>query len=211
MLPSKGIEQPLSMEKQKLLEHLAAQGFTSNICNAFKKVPREDFIPEQFKSYTYKDTALPLNEENATISQPTTIAFMLSLLELPRKKKQKILEIGSGSGYVLALLAEVTNSNIYGIEINKNLATRASSILANYKNIHIINKNGVHGLPEKAPFDRILLSAAAESVPEHLIPQLKENGILVAPVNTSIIQLKKHKKSIEMHEFPGFIFVSLQK
>ncbi len=198
------------MEKQKLLERLASQGFASYILNAFKKVPRENFIPEQYKRCAYDDIALPLNEENATISQPTTIAFMLSLLELHNKRKQKILEIGSGQGYVLALLAEITNGEIYGIEINKNLTERARSMLVRYKNIYVFNKNGFHGLPEKAPFDRILISAAAKTIPKHLMPQLKENGLLVTPVDRSIIQLKKHKKSIEAHEFRGFVFVSLQ-
>src|SRR3989344_3364583 len=102
------------MNKAQLLKSLKAQGFPEKILDAFGEIHREDFVPENLKEYAYYDEALPL-ESSATISQPYTIAFMLNLLEL--KKGQKILEIGSGCGYVLALLNEITKGKIYGIEI----------------------------------------------------------------------------------------------
>ncbi len=195
------------MNKKQLISSLKSQGFHNKIISAFKKTPREKFIPKKLKPFAYEDTALPISHE-ATISQPYTIAFMLSLLEL--KKHQKVLEIGSGSGYVLALINKITKGETYGIEIIKSLAIKSSKILKNNKKIIIINKNGKNGLKEKAPFDRILISASAESTPIHLVNQLKENGIIVASVKNSIVKIKKEKNKITEQEFQGFVFVPLK-
>lgn len=195
------------MDKPQLLASLKAHGFSQQILNAFKKVPREDFIPANLQQYAYEDNALLL-EKGATISQPYTIAFMLNLLEL--KPKQKILEIGSGCGYVLALLSEITDGKTYGIEIISSLVEKSKNYLSKYKNIQVFAKDGSQGLKEKAPFDRILISAAAAKIPEHLYPQLKDNGILVTPVLNSIVQIKKEKGKIKIKEFSGFVFVPLQ-
>lgn len=198
------------MEKSELIENLRKQYFSEKILKAFEKVPREKFVQEQLKQFSYEDIALPL-EEDATISQPYTIAFMLNLMEL--KKGQKILEIGSGSGYVLALLSEITNGEIYGVEIIKSLTEKSKQILneSGYKKIKIYNKNGYEGLKEKSPFDRILISATSDKIPEHLISQLKNNGIIVAPVGNSILQIKKENEKIKIKKFEGFIFVPLKK
>ena len=194
------------MNKEHLLSQLKSEGFSQGIIKALAKVPREDFVPENLREYAYSDEALPL-EKGATISQPYTIAFMLNLLEL--KPKQKILEIGSGCGYVLALLSEITDGKIYGVEIIKSLAEKSKQYLKNYKNITVLSKDGFRGLKEKAPFDRILISAAADKLPEHLYSQLTEKGILLAPVNNSIFQIKKENGKIKIKEFPGFVFVPL--
>lgn len=199
------------MDKQQLLESLRAHGFSDKIAEAFEKVNREDFVFQEYKDFAYEDIALPL-EEGATISQPYTIAFMLNLLELSENKNQKILEIGSGSGYVLALVSKIIKKGkIYGIEIIKSLAEKSKELLKKDKNIIIINKDGSNGLPEKAPFDRILISAAADKIPEHLYSQLKNNGVLVTPVRDSIYQIKKHNNEISIKEFPGFVFVPLRQ
>lgn len=194
------------MDKTQLLALLKSQGFSKEILEAFAKVPRENFIPENLKEYAYYDEALPL-EKGATISQPYTIAFMLNLLEL--KKGQKVLEIGSGCGYVLALLSEITHGEVYGVEIIESLAKASQELLKTWQNIKVINKNGFTGLKEKAPFDRILVSAAADNLPEHLYEQLSNNGILVLPVQNSICQIKKVRGKIKVREFPGFVFVPL--
>ncbi len=197
------------MGKTELIESLKSQGFPKQIIEAFKKVKREKFISENIKSLAYEDIALPL-EKGATISQPYTIAFMLALLEL--KENQKILEIGSGSGYVLALISKIIKKGkIYGIEIIENLAKRSKEILKKDKKITIINISGSNGLPEKSPFDRMLISAASNEIPSHLYSQLKDNGILVTPVKNSIFKIKKEKGKIKMHEFSGFVFVPLVK
>ncbi len=201
------------MNKTQLITGLKNYGFSEEILRAFEKVPRENFVPESLKEYAYYDDALPL-EEGATISQPYTIAFMLNLLELKKEskegEKQRILEIGSGSGYVLALLSEITKGEIYGLEIIESLAEKSKKILKKYKNITVYNKDGSKGLPEKAPLDRILISAAADEIPKHLFFQLEDKGILVAPVGNSIFQIKKEKGKIRIKEFPGFVFVPLR-
>ena len=196
------------MDKISLIAHLRSQEFPTKIIRAFKKIPREEFIPKEYKLQAYLDIPLPIGN-NVTISQPFTIAFMLNLLEL--KNNQKILEIGSGSGYVLALLAEITKGKIYGVEIIKELAIKSRQILkkSNYKNIKVINKSGKLGLSEFAPYDRILISASANEIPYYLTEQLKENGIIVSSVRNSIIKIKKQKEKITTEEFPGFVFVPL--
>ena len=194
------------MNKKELLTTLKDQGFSKNIINTFEKIKREQFIPEAFKPLAYNNEALPL-ERGATISQPYTIAFMLALLEL--KPSHKILEIGSGSGYVLALLNELTKGDIYGIEIIHSLYISSKQTLSKHKNIKIINKNGSKGLIENAPFDRILISASSDKVPSHLYKQLKDEGIIVAPVKNSIFQIRKHNSKLSIKEFPGFVFVPL--
>ena len=194
------------MNKLQLIQSLKSQGFSEQIIKAFNKVQREKFIPENSKIYAYEDTALSIGK-GQTISQPYTIAFMLSLLEL--QDKQKIMEIGSGSGYVLALLNTISkNSKIYGVERIKELVERSKSILKNKKNIKIIKANKELGIPNEK-FDRILVSAAADKIPDKLIEQLKVNGIIVIPVRNSIIQIKKTIEGLIKKEFHGFVFVPL--
>lgn len=195
------------MNKQQLLDQLKQEGFSKQILNAFSNIKRENFIPQHLKQYAYENQPIPIGQ-GATISQPYTIAFMLNLLEL--KDNIKILEIGSGCGYVLALINHITpNSEIYGIEIIKELVDKSQQTLSNNKNIQILHKNGNKGHPSKAPFDRILISASAKEIPTQLYEQLKDNGILVTPVQNSIYQFKKINNKIQTKEFPGFVFVPL--
>jgi len=198
------------MQKEELI-HSLREKFPEKIVSAFQKVKRENFLPDHLKSYAYEDMALPL-EEGSTISQPKTISFMLELLEL--KQNQKILEIGSGSGYVLALLSEIIkNGKIYGMEIKKTLAINSKKLLEEDSNIEIFNRSGFDGLPEFAPFDRILISASCKDmrVPYNLTEQLKDKGILVAPVRESVFQIKKQNGKLKEKEFKGFAFVPLRE
>lgn len=196
------------MNKKQLLESLKSKRFPEKIVDSFRKIKREEFVPKHLKNLAYEDTALSL-EEGATISQPYTIAFMLNLLEL--RGGQKILEIGSGSGYVLALISKIIKKGeIYGVEIIKSLAVKSQNLLIRDKKINIINKDGSNGLPEAAPFDRILISASSNNIPYYLIDQLKYEGIIVAPVKNSIFQIKKHSDKITTKNYEGFVFVPLQ-
>ncbi|MBU2104840.1 MAG: protein-L-isoaspartate O-methyltransferase [Nanoarchaeota archaeon] len=199
------------MNKKELMNSLKQKGFSEKIIGAFERVSREKFVPEKLKPRSYEDTALPIGE-GQTISQPYTIAMMLSLLEL--RKNQKVLEIGSGCGYVLALLSELVGetSSVFGIEIIKELAKRSRNNLRNYKNIKVYNKNGAEGLESEKPLDRILISAALDKIPEKLTEQLKDKGILVAPLGNSYIQSlvkfqKINNKLILKEQIPGFVFV----
>jgi len=188
-------------------------GFSKKIINAFSDVKREDFVPEEFEGQTYEDTALPIGQ-GQTISQPYTIAVMLSELDL--KPGQKILEVGSGSGYVLALISKIVGEKgrVFGLEVVKDLAkkSRESLRLDDYKNVEVHARNGFNGFPEKAPFDRILISAAVREIPKPLLEQLKDNGILVAPIgprfqqDIMVIQ-KQGKEFTTKSKIPGFIFV----
>jgi len=197
------------MNKSMLLATLKNKGIPDEIIAAFEKVKRENFIHERYIAYAYEDLPIPLSE-GSSLPQPSAVAFMLSLLE--PKQNQKILEIGSGSGYVLSLLSEIIkNGKIIGLEINQNLAIKSRRALENNSNVEIINRSGSFGLQEQAPFDRIILSASCkdEYIPTRLLDQLKEQGILVAPVKQSLIRYKKINGQIEKEEFPGFAFVNL--
>ena len=131
---------------------------------------------------------------------------MLDLLEL--KENIKILEVGSGSGYVLALINQISkNSKIYSIERIKELVEKSRKILDD--DIVVVCGDGSKGLKKHAPFDRILVSASAEEIPSKLIEQLKIKGVLVCPVQNSIFQIKKTKEGVVKKEFPGFVFVPL--
>lgn len=195
--------------KSQLLDSLEQQGFSNKIVSAFEKVKREKFIPKDQRPHAYEDHALSLSTKyRSTISQPYTIAFMLKLLELT--DNQKILEIGSGSGYVLALINKISKkSKIYGVERIEELVEKSSKVLKHKRNITVICGDGSKGLEKYAPYDRILISASAEKVPTHLYSQLKDNGIIVCPVRGPIVQIKRKGLKLEKKEFGSFIFVPL--
>jgi len=198
------------MNKNELLASLKKAGFSEKILSAFAKVKREDFLSDELKYLAYEDNALPIGY-NQTISQPYTIAIMLSLLQL--KKGQKVLEIGSGSGYVLALLSEIVGSigQVFGIEIIKNIADKSKKALRQYRNVRVYNIDGRQGLKDHAPFDRILISAAVETPQKEILNQLNKDGILVAPVGNfeqSIVAFRRHGDIfVKIKEVPGFVFV----
>ena len=197
------------MNKSQLLQSLKQKGFSDKILNAFSKVPRENFIPKELKNQAYEDTALPIGK-GQTISQPYTIATMLQMLDL--KPGEKALEIGSGCGYVLPLISEITKSKVYGIEIIKELAEKSRQNLKDYKNIKIYNKNGASGLEEYAPYNKIIISAAIKDIPKIILNQLKDNGSIVAPVGSDYGQdlvaiQRKNNSFIEKQRIPGFVFV----
>lgn len=195
------------MNKKYLINELKQEGFSERIIDAFQKVNRQDFIPKEFREFAYKNEPISIGF-GQTISQPYTIAFMLNLLSL--KDGLKILEIGSGSGYVLALLDEIVkDSKLYGIERIKELAERSKKIFKDKKNIEIIHGDGSKGLKKYALYDRIIISAAAENIPQNLMAQLRFGGIMVLPVNSSIISIEKKYRNNKITEYPGFSFVPL--
>lgn len=197
--------------KEQLIESLRKKDIPEYIISAFEKVPREKFVPEHLQLYSYDDLALPI-ESGSTISQPSTVAFILSLLE--PKQHQKILEIGSGSGYLLALISEIIkDGKIYGLELNKRLAVKSRQILEKDSNIEIFHKSGHSGLPTESPFDRIVISASSPNLDflYLLTEQLDDPGIIVAPVGSSIFQIKKQSGIITKKEFQGFSFVPMRE
>ncbi len=207
----------LQEQNKRLVEMLRKAGYikTESVEKAFLSAPRHLFVPEHLLKYAYNDEPLPIGY-GQTISQPSTVAIMTELLQA--EAGNKVLEIGSGSGWQAAILARIVGEEgkVYTVEINRELAEFAKKNLAKLgiRNVEIICKNGSLGLPEKAPFDRIIVTAACPSV-EHLLGQLKVNGRLVAPVGDEHVQkmvvYEKRKNKIEKLEYPGyFVFVPLR-
>ena len=199
-------------KKHELLRGLAERGIQPRILEAFAEIDREDFIPAELEKMAYDDIPLPIGK-GQTISQPYTIAVMLSLLEL--KKGQKVLEIGSGSGYVLALISQIIGEKgrVFGMEVIPELVKKSRKALTGYRNVRVYNKNGVQGLKEKAPFDRIIISAAVNEIPQELLHQLKpKGGILVAPKGSrfeqELVVIERKDNVFEIKKrVPGFLFV----
>lgn len=158
----------------------------ARILTAFQVVPREAFVPPELGARAYEDTALPIGL-GQTISQPSMIALMLA--ELACGPRHRVLEVGSGSGYVLALLAQLAGE-VFGIERHAELAARARHTLRSIglTDLMLHDGDGARGLPEHAPFDRILVSAAAAAIPEALLAELAEGGRLVMPVGAEETQ-----------------------
>ncbi len=150
------------------------------VLNAMNKVPRHLFVSERFRKRAYADYPLPI-EEDQTISQPYIVAFMTQGLKL--KKSDKVLEVGTGSGYQAAVLAEIVD-RVYSIEINQNLAKQASALLQSlgYTTVSVKAGDGFYGWAEHAPFDAIMVTCAAEKIPPRLTKQLKEGGKIIMPL-----------------------------
>lgn len=178
---------------------------------AMSRVPREQFVAEPFRAHAYDDNPLPIGE-GQTISQPYIVAIMLELLELT--PEQTVLEIGTGSGYQTALLVELCR-HVYSIERHPALAAQAELVLARlgYTNITLAVGDGTAGLPADAPYDAIIVSAAAPSLPRALFAQLREGGRMVIPIGlpeSQLLQLiRKVNGSAEVFEEIPCRFVPL--
>lgn len=205
------------MQNQPWLDDLIAKKIlkTDIIIDAFKNVKREDFLPDNLKIMAEIDAALPLIK-GQTISQPTTVAIMLELLS--PEQGLKVLDIGTGSGWQAALIAWAVGKNgkVYTIETIEELVNFAKERSLNYRldNIEFILGDGKQGLPNFAPFDRIVAACYAPEVPAALLEQLSDKyGRLVMPVGEpfmqDIILVVKNKGQFSKKYFPGFVFVPL--
>ena len=150
------------------------------VLDAMRRVPRERFLPEGQADFAYDDSPLPIGQ-GQTISQPYIVAFMADALELTGG--EKVLEIGTGSGYAAAVLAEIA-AEVYTVERFEGLADMAREVLESigYRNVHVVHGDGTLGYPEQAPYDAIVVTAGAPDVPASLRQQLKIGGRLVIPV-----------------------------
>ena len=198
-----------------MIKDLKAKGiYDKNVLIAMEKIRRDLFVPQAYKESSYEDRPLPLIK-NQTISQPYTVAYMLQELEL--KEGLKVLEIGTGSGYNAALIAEIVKpGRLYTIEIVKELVKLAKDNLkkAKINNVRIIEGDGSKGYEKEAKYDRIVFTASAPEIPKPLKDQLKDNGIILGPVGgdygQSMIKCKKSKKEFVCQNLGGFIFVPLK-
>tara|TARA_R110002072_G_scaffold291801_1_gene460099 strand:+ start:3635 stop:4276 length:642 start_codon:yes stop_codon:yes gene_type:complete len=198
--------------RNQLASVLQQKGITDeNVLNAVRKIPRHLFIDSSFEDHAYQDKAFPIAAEQ-TISQPYTVAFQSQSLKV--KSGDKILEIGTGSGYQTAVLLEL-NAEVYTIERQHELFKKTSLFLPKlgYKAKKFIFGDGYQGLKEKAPFDKIIVTAGAPFVPKPLLSQLKVGGMLLIPVGekTQIMTLfiRKSPKEFEKHELGDFAFVPM--
>jgi protein-L-isoaspartate(D-aspartate) O-methyltransferase len=172
----------LEANKIRLIMELRRQGITdARVLGAIERVPREAFVPETFRDQAYENTALPIGRDQ-TISQPAVVAFMTQ--ELKIGDRMRVLEIGTGSGYQAAVLAKLCR-RIYSIERHRELLADAEAKFRELRinNVTTRHGDGTKGWPEQAPFDRIIVTAAAtRDVPQALLDQLAPDGIMIAPM-----------------------------
>jgi len=176
-----------NQREQMVNKQIMARGITDRkILDAFREVPRHKFVLPEYIRFAYNDYPLPI-EEGQTISQPFIVAFMTDALDL--KQSDRVLEVGTGSGYQAAILAQICDS-VYTIELFDSLTERAKSIFEQlgYNNIYCKTGDGYRGWPEKAPFDAIIVTCAPTHIPQPLKDQLSEGGRLVIPVGEGQVQ-----------------------
>lgn len=198
-----------------LVEELKNKGISDeNVLNAINAVPRHVFLDSSFLNFAYQDKAFPIGS-GQTISQPFTVAFQSSLLEI--KKNMKVLEIGTGSGYQACVLAEM-GAKVFSIERQRKLYTKTKAFLAEFPyRIKMFLGDGNKGLPTYGPFDRIIITAAAPEIPQTLVDQLKVGGMMVIPLceneehQTMLRLTKQEDGTLKREEHGDFRFVPMLK
>jgi protein-L-isoaspartate(D-aspartate) O-methyltransferase len=199
--------------RRKLVDLLKEKGITDErVLEAIGKIPRHYFLDTAFDEIAYEDRAFPI-AQSQTISQPYTVAYQTQLLEI--KPYEKILEIGTGSGYQACVLAEM-GAQVFTIERQKPLfeQMRKFPFRSKYPSIKFFYGDGYEGLPSYAPFDKVIVTAAAPQIPDKLLQQLKPGGRLVIPVGEGKVQkmlriTKKINLDVDIEEFDDFSFVPM--
>ena len=200
----------LDVRKIRLILELRESGINDpKVLSAIEKIPREDFIPENFRNQAYENIALPIGD-NQTISQPFVVAKMTQILNV--NNTHKILEVGTGSGYQCAVLA-LLSRRVYTIERIKNLKLNAEKIFSKLKITNIVTKyaDGNLGWKEQIPFDRIIITAATSHISQEITSQIDEGGIIVSPINTKnkqiIVKYKKINNILKSETYDDVLFV----
>jgi len=200
----------LDVKKIRLILELRESGISdAKILSAIEKIPREKFIPENFRNQAYDNLALPIGD-NQTISQPFVVAKMTQLLEV--QSTHKILEIGTGSGYQSAILSKLAR-RVYTIERIKNLLLKAENVFEELKISNIVPKyaDGNLGWKEQIPFDRIIITAATSTISKELESHITEGGIIISPMiqknKQIIIKYKKINNVLEVETYDDVLFV----
>jgi protein-L-isoaspartate(D-aspartate) O-methyltransferase len=199
--------------RKQLVDSIRQKGITDeNVLAAINNIPRHYFLDTAFESIAYDDRAFPIGEDQ-TISQPYTVAYQTQLLEV--KPFEKILEIGTGSAYQACVLGEL-KANVFTIERQKKLfdLVKQFPFKSRYPTIRFFYGDGYEGLPTFAPFDKVLVTAAAPQIPEKLLKQMKIGGMMVIPVGAQEIQrmlriTKKGEDEYEQETFDNFSFVPM--
>jgi protein-L-isoaspartate(D-aspartate) O-methyltransferase len=193
---------------------IAARGVSDPaVLAAMRDVPRHRFVPDEYIDQAYEDHPLPIGY-GQTISQPYIVAWMTELLELEPGKPSKVLEIGTGSGYQAAVLAELEDVEVYSIEIIPELAQQAAQRLEalGYTDVHVKQGDGYYGWEEHAPYDAIIVTAAPDHLPQPLARQLKDNGQLVIPIGPpggyqTLWRFTKEEGELKAQNLGGVAFV----
>lgn len=199
--------------RKKLVETVKSKGITDEkVLHAIERIPRHFFLDSAFDEVAYEDKAFPIAEKQ-TISQPYTVAYQTQLLEV--KSFDKVLEIGTGSAYQACVLADM-GAQVYTIERQKKLfeANKSFQWIKKYPNIKFFYGDGYEGLPTFAPFDKVLITAAAPEVPQKLVAQMKTGGMMVIPVGSGEVQvmkrfLKQDDGSLKEEVYDRFSFVPM--
>ncbi|PTX43734.1 protein-L-isoaspartate(D-aspartate) O-methyltransferase [Christiangramia gaetbulicola] len=199
-------------KRQQLVRTVKKKGITDEkVLAAIGKIPRHLFMDSSFEDHAYQDKAFPIAADQ-TISQPYTVAFQSQLLEI--KKGDKVLEVGTGSGYQTAVLCEL-GAKVYSIERQRELYKKTKTFLSKlgYRPKYLSFGDGYKGIPEYAPYDKIIVTAGAPVVPKDLLSQLKVGGRLVIPVGTEVqtmtLFIRKTAKEFDKKEYGAFRFVPL--
>ena len=199
-------------KRQQLVRTVRKKGIIDEkVLAAIGKIPRHLFMDSSFEDHAYQDKAFPIAADQ-TISQPYTVAFQSQLLEI--KKGDKVLEVGTGSGYQTAVLCEL-GARVYSIERQRELYKKTKTFLAKlgYRPKYLSFGDGYKGIPEYAPYEKIIVTAGAPEVPKELLSQLKVGGRLVIPVGTKVqtmtLFIRKSAKEFDKTEFGAFRFVPL--
>jgi protein-L-isoaspartate(D-aspartate) O-methyltransferase len=199
--------------RKKLVETVRRKGITDEkVLHAIERIPRHFFLDSAFDEVAYEDKAFPIAEKQ-TISQPYTVAYQTQLLEV--KPFDKVLEIGTGSAYQASVLADM-GAQVYTIERQKKLFenNKNFAFLKKYPNIKFFYGDGYEGLPTFAPFDKVLITAAAPEIPKKLVEQMKTGGMMVIPVGTGDVQvmkrfIKQQDGSLKEEVYDRFSFVPM--
>jgi len=199
--------------RKKLVAIIKNKGITDEkVLHAIERIPRHFFLDSAFDEVAYEDKAFPIAEKQ-TISQPYTVAYQTQLLEI--KPFDKVLEIGTGSAYQASVLADM-GAQVYTIERQKKLfdSNKNFAFIKKYPNIKFFYGDGYEGLPTFAPFDKVLITAAAPEIPQKLIQQMKTGGMMVIPVGTGDVQvmkrlIKQEDGSLKEEVYDRFSFVPM--
>ncbi len=202
-----------TLRENMIQEQIISRGIRDKrVLDALRKVPRHIFVDNSYKNSAYNDGPLPIGY-GQTISQPYIVALMTESLNL--SGNEKVMEIGTGSGYQVAVLAEIAKE-VYTVEIITQLYKKNMKLLAKYKNIKMSNHDGYLGWEENSPYDRIIVTAAPDHIPQPFIEQLKDGGIMVIPVghstwNQVLYKIIKHGSRLEKINLCGVSFVPLTR
>jgi len=200
----------IDVRKIRLVLELREYGIAdSKVLSAIEKIPRENFVPKSFRNQSYENIALPISE-GQTISQPLIVALMTEALEL--KQTNKVLEIGTGSGYQTSILS-ILSRRVYSIERIKSLLINAEKVFDKLKLSNIVTKHadGNLGWKEQIPFDRVIFTAATKEISETIINHIEDNGIIVAPMITNnnqvLTKFVKKKNKLNSEKISDVLFV----